>query len=52
MSCNGYAMCGGNNSCMWTLIIIAVIFVWLNCAGGTIGGSCGNGCGCNDCGCC
>ena len=22
---------GGNNSCMWTLIIIAIILVWINC---------------------
>ncbi len=51
MSCNGYSLCGnGNNSCMCTLIIIAIVFVWLNCFGG-----CGIGCGgfnnncCNNC---
>ena len=35
MACNGLTFgrpCGnGNNSCMWTLIIIAIIVVWLNC---------------------
>lgn len=40
-----------NTSCWWTLIIIAVIVVWLNC-GISFGGSCGGGCGggCGGCG--
>lgn len=43
MSCNSF--CGnGNNSCMWTLIIIAIVFVWLNCFNG-----CGIGCNNNSC---
>ena len=34
---------------MWTLIIIAIVFVWLNCFGGCgIGGGCNNNC-CNNC---
>lgn len=51
MNCN--SLCGnGNNSCMWTLIIIAIIFVWLNCFGGCgIGCGCGCGCGNNCCDC-
>lgn len=47
-------MCG-NNSCLWIIIILIILF---SCGGcGSIGcGGCGcdNGCGCNNnnCGCC
>jgi len=52
MSCNGMTYssngnCGcGNNSCLWTLVIIAVIVLWLS--GGFCGGF-GGLCGCSDC---
>ena len=43
MACNGMNLgrigCD-NNSCMWTLIVIAIVFVWINC-----------GCGFNNCDC-
>ncbi len=40
MACNGLNLgrltCGNNNnSCMWTLIIIAIILVWVNCGCGS-----------------
>ena len=52
MSCNGMTYssngnCGcGNNGCLWTLVIIAVIVLWLS--GGFCGGF-GGLCGCSDC---
>lgn len=55
MACNSF--CGnGNNSCVWTLIIIAIVFLWLTNFGGTgiaygLNGGCGCGCGCGNNGC-
>lgn len=42
--------CGNNNSCLWVLIIIILLF---GCNGGCNGGcGCNNGCGGNNnCGC-
>lgn len=40
--------CGNNNSCLWVLIIIILLF---GCGGGCNNG-CGNGCGNNNCGGC
>ncbi|MEA4824385.1 MAG: hypothetical protein VB111_09770 [Clostridiaceae bacterium] len=40
MACNGLnlgRLTTGNNSCMWTLIVIAIVLVWINCG-------CGNDC--------
>lgn len=39
--------CGNNNSCLWVLIIIILLF---GCGNGCCGNSCGcgNGCGCNN----
>gem|GEM_PF-6930562 len=52
MACN---MCSRqNNSCWWTLVIIAAVLVWMNCgcgAGGCSGGCSGNGNGSNGSGC-
>ena len=33
MSCNGLGLggFGKNNACLWTLIIFAILFLWLNC---------------------
>ena len=42
MFCNGY----NNNSCIWILLIIIILF---GCGG--CGGGCGNGCD-NNCGSC
>ena len=33
--CNGF----GNNSCLWIILILIILF------------GCGGGCGCNNCGC-
>ncbi len=55
MACNSFPFntngCGcGNNgwsSCTWTLIIIAIVFIWIFCCNGGSGYSnCGNDCGC------
>ena len=44
MACNGITLgrpnCGFDSSCIWTLLIIALIILWL---------SNGFGCGCSDC---
>ena len=44
MACNGLNFpqnsCGFDSSCIWTLLIIALIILWL---------SNGFGCGCSDC---
>ena len=42
-------MCfGNNNSCLWYIILILLI---LGVGGNGCGSSCGNNCGCNNCGC-
>ena len=38
--------CGNNNSCLWVLIIIILLFGCGGCNNGC--GGCGNGCGCNN----
>ena len=52
---------GGNNSCMWIILILILISCCgcgggcgTGCGGNTCGTSCGNNCYCetNSCGCC
>ncbi|MBQ8935250.1 MAG: hypothetical protein IJ049_02450 [Oscillospiraceae bacterium] len=45
MGCNNGFGCG-NNSCLWAILIIIILFSCCGCGNNGFGG-CNNGCGCN-----